>query len=116
MVVLPRVYRTAVFLAAVSCAVYDDKVLAVGMTWFVYMLRCSDDTLYTGVTTDVARRVAEHNGEGAAGKGAKYTKARRPVTLAYQEPAPDRSAAQIREHALRLLSRAEKQKLAQVIK
>jgi len=83
------------------------------MAWFVYMLACSDGTLYTGVTTDVVRRVAEHNGEGAAGRGAKYTKARRPVTLVYHEPAFDRSAAQMREHALRLLSRAEKQKLAQ---
>ncbi len=79
--------------------------------WYVYMLRCADGTLYTGVTTDLKRRVAEHNGEGAAGKGAKYTKARRPVVLAYSETMLDRSAAQMREHALRQLSRAEKEKL-----
>lgn len=82
------------------------------MSWFVYMLRCNDGTLYTGVTTDLTRRVAEHNGEGAKGKGAKYTKARRPVTLAYQEAVFDQSAAQIREAALRRLTRAEKEILA----
>ncbi|MFM2340092.1 MAG: hypothetical protein RLZZ360_728 [Candidatus Parcubacteria bacterium] len=80
--------------------------------WYVYMLRCTDGTLYTGVTTDIKRRVAEHNGDGAAGKGAKYTKARRPVTLVYSESVPDRSAAQQREHALRQLTRAEKEQLA----
>lgn len=82
------------------------------MGWFVYMLRCSDDTLYTGVTTDPARRLAEHNGEGASGKGAKYTKARRPVALVYQEEVSDRSSAQSREAALRHLSRSDKLRLA----
>ena len=81
-----------------------------GQTWFVYMLLCNDGTLYTGVTTDLVRRVAEHNGQ-YAGKGAKYTKARRPVKLVYQEDADDRSAAQSREAALRRLSRAEKHQL-----
>jgi putative endonuclease len=80
--------------------------------WYVYMLRCVDGTLYTGVTTDLERRIKEHNGEGVAGKGAKYTKARQPVHLAYSEPVADRSAAQMREHALRQLTRAEKEKLA----
>lgn len=81
------------------------------MSWFVYMLKCSDGTLYTGVTTDIARRVKEHNGEGGKGKGAKYTKARRPVSLVYQEAVADRSHAQIREHALRHTARTEKMKL-----
>jgi putative endonuclease len=80
--------------------------------WYVYMLRCSDGTYYSGVTTDLDRRVKEHNGEGVAGKGAKYTKARRPVRLAYSEPALDRSVAQKREHALRQLTRTEKEKVA----
>lgn len=79
--------------------------------WFVYILRCADNTLYTGVTTDIKRRVKEHNGEGAKGKGAKYTKPRRPVTLAYQESALSRSSALIREAQLRKLSKIEKQKL-----
>ncbi len=80
--------------------------------WFVYMLRCSDGTLYTGVTTDLTRRLREHNGELAGGRGAKYTKARRPVRLVYSESVLDRSMAQMREHALRQLSRTEKEKLA----
>ena len=75
------------------------------MGWFVYMLRCSDDTLYTGVTTDVARRLAEHNGRT---KGAKYTKARQPVELVYFKKAKDRSQAQIKESELRKLTRGEK--------
>lgn len=79
--------------------------------WFVYILRCADKTLYTGVTTDPLRRIAEHNGVGAKGKGAKYTKARRPVVLVYQEAAADRSSAQIKEADVRRKSRIEKEKL-----
>ena len=78
-------------------------------SWFVYFLRCSDTTLYTGVTVDLDRRVREHNGEFGSLKGAKYTKARRPVLLVYHEACLDRSAAQMREAALRKLSRVEKQ-------
>ena len=70
----------------------------------MYILRCADGTLYTGVTTDLTRRVAAHN----AGKGAKYTRARLPVAAVYQESAPDRAAAQSREAALKRLSRTEK--------
>jgi putative endonuclease len=77
--------------------------------WFVYMLRCADGTFYTGVTTNLVRRVAEHNGKG--GRGAKYTHIRRPVELVYQETATNRSSAQIREAELRQNSRAEKQLL-----
>jgi putative endonuclease len=72
----------------------------------VYILECADGTLYTGVTTDMPRRLTEHN-EGT--KGAKYTKARRPVRLVYQEACASRSDAQKREYALRILPRAEKQ-------
>jgi putative endonuclease len=60
----------------------------ISMGWCVYMLRCADSTLYTGVTTDVSRRVAEHN-SGIKGKGAKYTAARQPVTLVYEESCTD---------------------------
>ncbi len=82
--------------------------------WYVYMLRCADGTYYTGVTTDVARRVTEHNGEGAKGRGAKYTKARQPVSLVYSEVAENRSLAQSREAALRRLSRGEKEEIAKL--
>lgn len=81
------------------------------MSWFVYILRCGDGTLYTGVTTDLVRRVSEHNGDGGAGKGAKYTKARRPVAMVYHEAHADRSSAGIREAAIKKLSRPEKQAL-----
>lgn len=78
------------------------------MTWHVYILRCADETLYTGIATDVAARLATHN----AGKGAKYTRGRLPVSLLYAEAAPDRSAALKREHAIKRLSTAEKRQLA----
>lgn len=77
--------------------------------WYVYLLRCADGTLYAGVTTDVARRVAEHNGGGRP--GARYTRARRPVSLCYVEAAESRAAAQRREAAIRRLSRAAKEEL-----
>lgn len=79
------------------------------MGYFVYMLRCGDGSLYTGVTTDVCRRVAAHN----RGKGAKYTRSRLPVALAYQEIAPDRAAALRRERAIKRLTRREKLALAE---
>ena len=77
------------------------------MAWYVYMLRCGDGSLYTGSTTDVERRLREHQG----GTGARYTRSRPPVTLAYAEEAPDRSAAQRREAAIKKMSRAQKLKL-----
>lgn len=75
--------------------------------YHVYILRCSDGTLYTGIATDVARRTAVHN----SGKGAKYTRSRRPVTVVYQEPQPDRSSALKREIEIKKLSRAQKLQL-----
>jgi len=76
--------------------------------WTVYILRCADGTLYTGVTRDVARRVKEHNSNKLA---ARYTRARRPVVLVYQEPAKTRSAACKREYRIKQLARSDKQKL-----
>lgn len=78
------------------------------MTWSVYIVRCADRTLYSGVTTDVERRVGEHN---SLEKAAKYTRARQPVTLVYQEAADSRSAACIREAALKRLTREQKEAL-----
>ena len=75
------------------------------MKWKVYILLCSDDTLYTGITTDILRRVNEHNNST---KGARYTRARRPVSLVYHEGCDSRSQASKREHAIKQLSRTEK--------
>ena len=75
--------------------------------YFCYLLECSDGTFYTGWTTDPQRRETEHN----AGRGARYTRSRRPVRLVYVEAQRDRSAALRREHALRKLSHAQKQAL-----
>ena len=72
--------------------------------WTVYMLRCGDRSLYTGITNDLSRRLTRHR----AGTASAYTRARRPVRLVYEERQPDRSAALRREAALRRLSRAEK--------
>lgn len=74
-------------------------------SWFVYMVRCVDLTLYTGVTTDLQRRVAEHNGSS---KGARYTRARQPVRLVYCEQAESRAAACRREAQIKTLSRTAK--------
>jgi putative endonuclease len=78
------------------------------MTWTVYLARCRDGSLYTGVTTDPERRLEEHN----CGFGAAYTRSRLPVELVYRERAADRSHALRREHAIRQLTRAEKEALA----
>ncbi|MDG1907036.1 MAG: GIY-YIG nuclease family protein [Arenicella sp.] len=78
-------------------------------TWYVYMLRCADNSLYTGVTTDVERRVEEHNENSK--KAAKYTRARRPVSLAYVETAMDRSAACKRESNIKRLPSQHKEAL-----
>ena len=78
--------------------------------WYVYMLRCADDTLYTGVATDLAARVATHN----AGQGAKYTRGRRPVVLVYQETAVDRAAAQRREAEIKRLRVEVKRQLVKL--
>lgn len=77
------------------------------MTWYVYLLRCADGSLYAGITTDPDRRLAEHN----AGTGAKYTRARRPLALAWLEPAADRAAASRREHQVRTLAKVDKERL-----
>lgn len=75
--------------------------------WFVYVVRCADRTLYTGVTTDTQRRIAEHN----QGVGARYTRSRGPVRLVYTERAADRGAALRREHEIKRMSADAKKQL-----
>ena len=82
------------------------------MFWYVYILRCGDGTLYTGITDDIPRRLAAHR----AGKGAKYTRGRGPLELVYQERVPDKSAALRREAAIKRLRRGEKERLIESAK
>ena len=77
------------------------------MSFYVYLLQCADGTLYTGYTDDPVRRTKVHN----AGKGAKYTRARLPVELVYQEACADKSAALRREYEIKQLTRVQKLKL-----
>ncbi len=76
---------------------------------YVYLLRCSDDSLYCGWTTDLTSRLAAHN----SGRGAKYTRSRLPVELVYREALPDRGGAMRREAQIKALTRAEKLALIQ---
>jgi len=75
--------------------------------WLVYLLRCRDGSLYTGITNALPRRLARHR----AGAGSAYVRARLPVRVVYREPQPDRSAALRREAAIKRLPRAEKLRL-----
>jgi len=76
--------------------------------WYLYILRCADDSFYTGIALDINARLEKHN----SGKGAKYTKTRRPCELIYFEKCPpERNLAQIRERAVKKLSRAKKEEL-----
>ena len=75
--------------------------------WLVYILRCRDDTLYTGITNDLENRLQSHNEK----RGARYTRTRLPVTLVYQEEALSRSLASRREAAIKKLTRSKKLKL-----
>ncbi|MEN8303247.1 MAG: GIY-YIG nuclease family protein [Campylobacterota bacterium] len=78
------------------------------MSYYVYILECSDKTLYTGIATDVERRLDEHNNSD---KGAKYTKIRRPLKLVYSEKSENRSSASKREYEIKKLSREKKLEL-----
>ena len=77
-------------------------------TWGIYILRCSDDSLYTGATNDVGKRLEKHN----AGRGAAYTRTRRPVRLLYSELGLTRSEALVREAQIKSLPREKKKALA----
>ena len=81
-----------------------------GDTWFVYILRCDGDSLYTGITKDVSRRCEQHN----TGMASRYTRSRLPVSLEYQEEQPNQSMALKRELAIKALSRKAKEALIQL--
>ena len=88
---------------------HSGEPTATTAAWSVYILRCADGSLYTGIATDVERRLAEHNGAGRS--GARYTRARRPVVLVYREAADSRAAACRREAAIKRLGKADKERL-----
>ncbi len=77
--------------------------------WFVYIVRCADNSLYTGVTTDIERRLDEHNSDRK--KAAAYTRSRRPVSLVYSENCPNRSSACQREATIKRMTKLEKEQL-----
>lgn len=76
-------------------------------SWLLYIVECRDGSLYTGITNDLERRLKQHND----GEASRYTRSRRPVVLRYREPCADRSTALVRELAIKLLSRSEKEAL-----
>ena len=78
-------------------------------SWTIYIVRCSDDTLYTGIARDAVKRVREHNSSKLL--AANYTRGRRPVVLVYQETAETRSEALKREYAIKQMSKEEKEEL-----
>lgn len=78
------------------------------MPYIVYILKCRDNTLYTGITNNLTQRLTVHNSEEG---GAKYTRGRRPVVLVYQESCPDKGSALSREYAIKKLTRKEKELL-----
>jgi putative endonuclease len=88
--------------------------LEVGTEWRVYLLQCSDKSLYAGITTDMNRRLQQHNGHLTG--GARYTRGRRPVTVVWSETCGSRSEALQREAAVRRLSRRQKQALITALK
>jgi len=77
--------------------------------WYVYMVRCSDGTLYTGITNDLEKRIAAHN---SGRDGARYTRSRRPVKLVYSEQAESKSSAASLEYRIKRLPRRKKETLA----
>lgn len=81
------------------------------MTWHIYIIECIDGSLYTGITNDLDKRITAHN----EGRGAKYTKTRRPVRLRYNEQVANRKSASQREYAIKTLSRAAKIELIENI-
>lgn len=80
--------------------------------WYLYLIRCRDNTLYTGISTDVARRFAQHQGTGNA--GSKYLKGRGPLSLVFQEKVGSRSLALKAEHRVKRMSKARKENLIKV--
>ena len=91
-------------------ALNRGRGVCVENNWYLYILRCKDDTLYTGITTDVEKRLEAHR----SGKGAKYTRGRSPLELVYREECESHSHALKREWEIKRLTRTEKEKLMEL--
>lgn len=87
----------------------NNRYSIMSQSWYVYLLRCSDNSLYAGITTDITRRINEHNQCNKL--GSKYTRVRRPVSLVYNEEYENRSAASKREYQLKQLTKKQKERL-----
>ncbi|MBR5010786.1 MAG: GNAT family N-acetyltransferase, partial [Clostridia bacterium] len=111
-----RLYRRIGFVETGNVHAVTDKLSEIEFAYakmcYVYLLRCADGSLYGGWTTDLGRRLKAHS----SGKGAKYTRARLPVALAYWEACPDKRAAMRREWQIKHLTRAEKEGLVSAFK
>jgi len=94
---------------AAKCRRRNSNMTNSHKTWHLYLVRCADDTIYTGISIDVEARIEKHN----SGRGAKYTQARLPVRLIYSESQPDRVSAMKREIAVKKWGRKRKESLAQ---
>ncbi len=90
----------------------EDEIPENTTTWFVYILRCADDSLYTGITTDLNRRCEQHN----AGTASRYTRSRLPVTMVYHETQENRSMALKRELEIKAMPRRAKESLIKSLK
>ena len=88
----------------------DKSSWEMSSPWYLYIVRCADNSLYTGITTDLERRIIEHNSNK---RGAKYTRARRPVELVYQETFDNRSEVSTREAAIKKMTPDKKRQLIQ---
>lgn len=96
------------YLAATTRHPLPNQKCKLPSHWYIYIVRCRDNSYYTGITTDLSRRLAEHNSQRG---GAKYTRPRRPVTLVYYETATSRSTASRREYQIKQLSPQKKAEL-----
>ena len=86
-----------------------DSLNSFDQAWYVYLLRCADNSLYCGITTNIEKRLRQHNGELTG--GAKYTKARQPCQLVYSEKSETRSSASKREYEIKQMSKTAKEAL-----
>ncbi len=97
-----------IFATVIFIFLYNSNFMKAPQNWFVYMIRCSDASLYAGVTTDIERRFKEHQ---ESKKGSKYARAKIPLKVVYRETCASRSEAQVREAQIKKMKKEDKEKL-----